>query len=65
MEISTCDLSLNNNILTQSIKFLAVFSKYVLSRKRNIFPIQKIKAMIRIFALAFNFGNIVSKSKTG
>ena len=33
IEISTCDLFLNNNILTQSIIFLPVFSKYVLSRK--------------------------------
>ena len=34
IEISICDLfPLNNNILTQSIIFLPVFSKYVLSRK--------------------------------
>ena len=34
-------LFFNNNILTQSIIFLPVFSKYVLTRIRNIFPIQK------------------------
>ena len=32
----------------QSIIFLLVFSKYVLSRIRNIFPIQKKQAMIQI-----------------
>ena len=54
---------LNNNVLTQSIIFLPVISKYVLSRIKNIFPIRKNKAMIRIFAEAFDFGNIFSKSK--
>ena len=42
IEISTCDFFFNNNILTQSITFLPVFSsKYVLSRIKNIFPIQE------------------------
>ena len=35
--------------LTQSIIFLQVFSKYVLSWIKNIFPIQINEAMIRIF----------------
>ena len=50
IEISTCGLFVSNNSLTQSIIFLPVLSKYVLTRIRNIFPIQKNKAMIRIFA---------------
>ena len=49
--ISTCNIFFNNNILTQSIIFLPVFSSnYVLSRVWNIFPIQNKQAMIRIFA---------------
>ena len=57
-------LFFNNNILTQSIIFLPVFSsKYVRSRIRNIFPIQKKQPMIRILAQAFNYENIFSKSK--
>ena len=65
IEISTCDFFFNNNILTQSITFLSVFSsKYVLNRIRNIFPIQKYHTIIRIFIQAFDYGNIFSKSKT-
>ena len=41
--ISICDLFLNNNILTQSIIFPPIFSKYVLSRIKNIFSIEKTK----------------------
>ena len=41
IEISTCDLFHNNSILTQSIIFLPVLSKYALTRITNIFPIQK------------------------
>ena len=40
------------------------YFKYVLNKVRNIFSIQKNEAMIRIFAEAFDFGNIFSKSKT-
>ena len=43
---------------------LPVFSKYVLSRIRNLFLIQKKQVMIRIFAEAFDYCNIFSKSKT-
>ena len=43
IEISTCHLFLNNNILTQSIISIPVFSKYVLRTIKNIFPIQKTK----------------------
>ena len=31
---------------------------------KNICPIEKNEAMVRIFAQAFDFGNIFSKSKT-
>ena len=42
IEISTCDVFLNtNNILTQNLVFLPIFSKYILCRIKNIFPIQK------------------------
>ena len=52
-----------NNILTQSITLLPVSSnEYVLRKVRNIFPIQKEQALIRIFALTFDYGNIFSKS---
>ena len=45
-----CHLFLNNNILTQSIIFPQLFSKYVFSRIKNKFPIEKNEAMIRLFA---------------
>ena len=51
----------NNNIFKESIIFLQVFSKYALSKIRNIFPIHKKQAMIRIFASAFNYGNVFLK----
>ena len=50
IEISTFDLFLNNNILTESLIFHRVFPKYTLSRIKNIYPIQKNEGMIRIFA---------------
>ena len=60
IEISTCDSFLNNNILIQSMIFLPVLSKYVQTRIRNIFPIQKKDAMI----WSIRFEQIFSKSKT-
>ena len=36
----------------------------MLRRIRNIFPFKEKQAMIRIFAQAFVYGNIFSKSKT-
>ena len=64
IEIITCDFFFNNNIVTQSTILLLVFSKYVLSRIRNIFSIKRNQAMISIFARAFDLGNIFLKSKT-
>ena len=43
-KISTCNFFFNNNILTQIITFIPVFSsKYVLSKIRNIFLFKKSK----------------------
>ena len=44
--------------------FSPVFSKYVPTRIRNMSPIRKKQEMIRIFAGAFDYGNVFSKSKT-
>ena len=61
-------LFFNNNILTQSIICLPVFSKYALNRERNIFLVKKKQAMIPIFAYVFDcrdiFSKITSKSNT-
>ena len=50
IEINTCSFFFNNNIWTQNLIFLPVFSKYVLSRIRNLFSVQKKQTCIRILA---------------
>ena len=49
IKISLCDCFFNKNILTPSIILRPGFSKYLLRKVRNIFPIQRNKQQFEYF----------------
>ena len=64
MKLVYSTISTTTSYHNQSMVFSPVFSKYVPTRIRNMSPIRKKQEMIRIFAEAFDYGNVFSKSKT-